>query len=600
MDGGDACGTYVTNGRGNSREIFVVRGKFETVDEGPCVVDEEVESIREELHCCDMGWGPAQNRVFKWVPPKTGCSNFNSHSTAALLARASSMSTTATIMKTPSGAREVIDLVASPSPSNNYPMFSSPPKSRRQLKKRRDYLGSANRTNDIIDLESDDASSDDTVPFPMSKTKGPISKTKGLSSPATKKKVNPKTPSPASRGTLDSWIKPFGSVKRSSLHEDDDNNDDDVKITGIKAGNGKRRSRSRMAKSRIDDDNDDDDVEIIIPSRRLSSSTMTSAAAATSTTKRFANDGDINDWISRIRDVFPLVSRAKVEKLLNKAKSFTTDNDEEDAYHTVMTVLAECGDPTGMTISDASFAAITITIKSTSPGKKRAGQRKVATLECKCCYVEYEFESMVSCRSGHLFCGTCLQKHTEQRVFGIGNFGVKPTEGQQTSKALEILCMTSGCASGFREGQLRKALSDKVMKKYDELQFAAVIESAQMKDVFKCPKCHYIAVRDESLPPLLFNCPQCLFNSCTECGEEFHPKILCDQVESKNETDGRTKVEEAMTLALVRICPKPLCKKKILKNEGCNKMTCACGTLLCYVCGKEILSTVGYKHFCQT
>ena len=50
MDGGDACGTYVTNGRGNSREIFVVRGKFETVDEGPCVVDEEVESIREELH----------------------------------------------------------------------------------------------------------------------------------------------------------------------------------------------------------------------------------------------------------------------------------------------------------------------------------------------------------------------------------------------------------------------------------------------------------------------------------------------------------------------------------------------------------------------
>ena len=76
MDGGDACGTYVTNGRGNSREIFVVRGKFETVDEGPCVVDEEVESIREELH---VVWGG--------VPPKTGCSNFNSHSTAALLAR---------------------------------------------------------------------------------------------------------------------------------------------------------------------------------------------------------------------------------------------------------------------------------------------------------------------------------------------------------------------------------------------------------------------------------------------------------------------------------------------------------------------------------
>ena len=531
-------------------------------------------------------------------------------------------------MKTPSGAREVIDLVASPSPSKNHSIFSSPSKGRRQLtkqqhsKKRRcvdDDLGAANRTtNDIIDLENDDASSDDTVPIPISKMKGlssPATNKKKVSSPATKKKVNPKTPSPASKGTLDSWIKPTGWVKRMSSREDDNNNDDDdVKITGITAGTGKRRSSSRMQMNQTDgnDDDDDDDVEIIIPGRQLSSSTM-AAAAAKSTTKRSANDGDTNnDWVSRIRDVFPLVSRAKVDKLLDKAKSFSTDDDEEDAYHTVMTVLAECGDPTGTSISDASFAAASVgggrdcnadnsKLKSTSPGKKRTGRRKVATLECKCCYVEYEFESMVSCRSGHLFCGTCLQKHTEQRVFGIGNFGVKPTEGQQqTSKALEILCMTSGCASGFREGQLRKALSDKVMKKYDELQFAAVIESAQMKDVFKCSKCQYIAVRDESLPPLLFNCPQCLFKSCTECGEEYHPKIRCDQVESKNETDGRTKVEEAMTLALVRICPKPLCKKKILKNEGCNKMTCACGTLLCYVCGKEILATIGYKHFCQT
>ncbi|KAL3773663.1 hypothetical protein ACHAW5_007953 [Stephanodiscus triporus] len=298
-----------------------------------------------------------------------------------------------------------------------------------------------------------------------------------------------------------------------------------------------------------------------------------------------------------------------------------------------MTVLAEC-DPTGTSISEASFAAAAIggrlcgdgeegststaMTTTTWPGRRResskSGRRKVAKLECQCCFVEHDFEDMVSCRlGGHLFCVTCLQRHTEQRVFGVGNLGVKPDavtngidrtngarHGRPTSKALEILCMASDCTSGFREGLLRKALSEKVLKKYNELQYEAVIESANMTDISKCPKCHFMAVRDDALPPLLFHCPQCFFKSCTECGDEYHPNIRCDQVESKNETEGRTKVEEAMTSAFVRTCPRPFCRKKFLKIDGCNKMTCSCGCFVCYICGKEILANVGYNHFCQT
>ena len=49
-----------------------------------------------------------------------------------------------------------------------------------------------------------------------------------------------------------------------------------------------------------------------------------------------------------------------------------------------------------------------------------------------------------------------------------------------------------------------------------------------------------------------------------------------------------------MTEARLRMCPK--CKKKFYKVDGCNKMKCTCGTLICYVCRKEVTN---YTHFCS-
>ena len=39
-------------------------------------------------------------------------------------------------------------------------------------------------------------------------------------------------------------------------------------------------------------------------------------------------------------------------------------------------------------------------------------------------------------------------------------------------------------------------------------------------------------------------------------------------------------------------CPK--CRAPIDKFDGCNKVACICGCLLCYVCGNAIK---GYEHF---
>lgn len=44
----------------------------------------------------------------------------------------------------------------------------------------------------------------------------------------------------------------------------------------------------------------------------------------------------------------------------------------------------------------------------------------------------------------------------------------------------------------------------------------------------------------------------------------------------------RTYIETKMTEALIRNCYS--CKKPFLKVDGCNKMTCACGAKMCYLC----------------
>jgi hypothetical protein len=50
-----------------------------------------------------------------------------------------------------------------------------------------------------------------------------------------------------------------------------------------------------------------------------------------------------------------------------------------------------------------------------------------------------------------------------------------------------------------------------------------------------------------------------------------------------------------MTAALVQKCNK--CSKPFVKLSGCNKMTCNCGNLQCYVCGQNVKD---YRHFEQT
>lgn len=98
------------------------------------------------------------------------------------------------------------------------------------------------------------------------------------------------------------------------------------------------------------------------------------------------------------------------------------------------------------------------------------------------------------------------------------------------------------------------------------------------------------------IPARMFKCrnERCLRKSCLTCNREWIGLHKCT---SDWKSSLRLYVEQAMTLALVRTCPR--CSLQFQKLEGCNKMTCPrCAYVMCYVCRKEIGSEK-YGHFCQ-
>ncbi|EDO43053.1 predicted protein [Nematostella vectensis] len=204
------------------------------------------------------------------------------------------------------------------------------------------------------------------------------------------------------------------------------------------------------------------------------------------------------------------------------------------------------------------------------------------TIECGCCYCDVAFEDMVQCLDGHLFCENCLMNYAKESVFG---------QGKAT-----LMCMTSECNSSFPLSQLKKTLPENILSKYEDRLQEEALSLAEMEDLVRCPSCEFAAVLPSGNK--VFKClnQKCGKETCRHCKENWsdHFGLKCSEIEKKGEKDLRISYEERMTMAKIRKCHK--CGCEFTKSDGCNKMTCRCGTTQCYVCRKPGIS---YNHFCQ-
>lgn len=86
---------------------------------------------------------------------------------------------------------------------------------------------------------------------------------------------------------------------------------------------------------------------------------------------------------------------------------------------------------------------------------------------------------------------------------------------------------------------------------------------------------------------------QCQRASCLSCSKAWKDVHVCHE---SSLVALRTAVEQAMSLAIKRVCPR--CNTSFVKNAGCNKLTCPCGYKMCYVCRAD-LTEEGYRHYCD-
>ncbi|KII87947.1 hypothetical protein PLICRDRAFT_176699 [Plicaturopsis crispa FD-325 SS-3] len=201
-------------------------------------------------------------------------------------------------------------------------------------------------------------------------------------------------------------------------------------------------------------------------------------------------------------------------------------------------------------------------------------------IECGCCFSTYPFDKMVQCPDAHLFCTTCMTTYASTLL---------------GSHDANIVCMDqSGCKLPFPESELQRFLSEKLMALYERVKQRKEIEAAGLEGLEECPFCEYKCVI-ENPDEKLFRCEnsECGAVTCRECKKPDHVPKSCKEMEEDKHLDARHAIEEAMTRALMRNCPK--CNKAFVKEHGCNKMTCPnCHTVSCYICRKVIN---GYEHF---
>ncbi|XP_050436489.1 E3 ubiquitin-protein ligase RNF216-like [Adelges cooleyi] len=197
---------------------------------------------------------------------------------------------------------------------------------------------------------------------------------------------------------------------------------------------------------------------------------------------------------------------------------------------------------------------------------------------CECCYNDELLVSEIRlCPSRHLFCLSCIKKGIEVAVGG---------------NQLRLKCFAN-CDEEFNLVMLKDILDEKLYQRIVRLKQAQEIKEAEIEGLDTCAFCDYSVILSPSHKIVSCLNPECKKETCRECREESHFPYKCDQIEKSAEVKVRTMIENKMTEVLIRTCS--FCNRKFVKEDGCNKMTCSCGKIMCYICRKPIPPT--YEHF---
>lgn len=217
--------------------------------------------------------------------------------------------------------------------------------------------------------------------------------------------------------------------------------------------------------------------------------------------------------------------------------------------------------------------------KKIQDAEERRQAKKMGLLQtCSCCFDEEIMPNdIVTCPEGCRFCKFCVKRSSE---IAVGE------------NKMNFPCLSGNCNTEFSLLVLQSVLEPKVFSKIAQKKALAEVKAVLHDELESCPFCDFANIPAPG--DQLFRClnPDCMKESCRSCKERSHIPLRCDEVEKDEQVQARTYIENKMTEALIRECWK--CGNRFYKEEGCNKMTCFCGAMTCYVCRKPVRD---YDHF---
>ncbi len=208
------------------------------------------------------------------------------------------------------------------------------------------------------------------------------------------------------------------------------------------------------------------------------------------------------------------------------------------------------------------------------------------TLECTCCYDDKDINGFGQCTDGHLICLACIKKHAEDTIY------------QKLSSKITCINSQDKCYGLISDDILTVVLDVRVFSEYNILKNMAEIKELCIDDInIKiCQHCNAgtdIGESENVVETLI--CMECFKDTCLKCNQIAHPDTECYALGNVNRGQ-RQNIEDKMSEAVIIRCGN--CNNTIVKDEGCNKVTCLCGNYICYICKQNVPKSVGYSHFC--
>lgn len=195
---------------------------------------------------------------------------------------------------------------------------------------------------------------------------------------------------------------------------------------------------------------------------------------------------------------------------------------------------------------------------------------------CPVCFCDTTDPVTLPC--GHAYCRACLQHYLRAPATtnpsGVSCIAEVEAHDDDAMKS---------CSQAVPLATIRALLSPNEEEDLLQAFFFAYVH-ARPEEFRYCPTPDCQTLYRPGPDGTVLRCPSCLIRICAACHIEFHEGLDCATYRD-NTSGGHTAYEKWRTENNVKACPR--CKTDIMKDGGCNHMTCSrCKTHICWVCMK--------------